>query len=49
METSLHRELKARYASHEDQQEVALDGYRIDALDGGELVEIVSSPTRAED
>jgi hypothetical protein len=40
METSLHRQLKARYADSADDQEVVLDGYRIDAISDGELIEI---------
>lgn len=40
METSLHRQLKARYAATPDEQEVACDGYRIDAINDGELIEI---------
>ena len=40
MESTLHRQLKAFYASGDDQQEVVVDGYRIDALDGGRLIEI---------
>jgi hypothetical protein len=40
METSLHRQLKARYAGAGGRQEVVCDGYRIDAVCDGELVEI---------
>jgi hypothetical protein len=40
METSLHRQLKARYADSPEDQEVVLDGYRIDAISDGELIEI---------
>lgn len=40
METSLHRDLKARYAEEGDQTEVRLGPYRIDAVRCGELVEI---------
>ena len=40
METSLHKQLKARYAASPAEQEVACDGYRIDAVCDGELVEI---------
>jgi hypothetical protein len=40
VETSLHRELKRRYAGEQAQTEVRLDGYRIDAVRAGELVEI---------
>jgi len=40
METSLHRQLKAHYAHDDRQIEVALEGYRIDAIRGGRLIEI---------
>jgi len=40
METSLHRQLKEHYAADSGQQEVACDGYRIDAIDRGRLIEI---------
>ncbi len=40
METSLHRQLKQHYARDESQIEVALEGYRIDAIRGGRLIEI---------
>ena len=40
MESSLHRQLKALYAPSDAAQEVACDGYRIDAVRRGELVEI---------
>lgn len=40
MESSLHRQLKALYAPNDEAQEVACDGYRIDAVRRGELVEI---------
>jgi hypothetical protein len=40
METTLHRQLKAHYAPCGDSQEVRLDGYRIDAIRQGGLVEI---------
>jgi hypothetical protein len=40
METSLHRELKSLYAGQDAQFEVALDGFRIDAIAGDRLVEI---------
>ncbi len=40
METSLHRQLKSFYAT-DDQKEIALDRYRIDAIDeAGRLVEV---------
>ena len=40
METSLHRELKRRYAGNQARTEVVLDNYRIDAIRGGRLIEI---------
>jgi hypothetical protein len=40
METSLHRQLKAHYAGAVGLQEVVCEGYRIDAVRNGELVEI---------
>jgi hypothetical protein len=40
METSLHRQLKAHYAGDDGCVEVVCDGYRIDAVRGGELIEI---------
>ncbi len=40
METTLHRQLKALYATRASQQEVSVDGYRIDAVVDGRLVEI---------
>ena len=40
METSLHRQLKALYAGLEARVEQRLDGYRIDAVRGDELIEI---------
>jgi hypothetical protein len=40
METSLHRQLKAHYAGDDGQQEVVCEGFRIDAVRAGELVEI---------
>jgi len=40
METSLHRQLKAIYAGAGNRQEVACEGYRIDAIKGGLLIEI---------
>ena len=40
METSLHRQLKHLYAGEGAQQEVVLDGYRIDVVDGSRLIEI---------
>ena len=40
METSLHRQLKEHYAVNADRQEVACEGYRIDAVRNGRLIEI---------
>jgi hypothetical protein len=40
METSLHRQLKAHFAGDDGRQEVVCDGYRIDAVRDGELIEI---------
>lgn len=40
METTLHRQLKAIYADDVDDQEVVVDGYRIDAVRNGWLIEI---------
>jgi hypothetical protein len=40
METSLHRALKSLYAGDTAQTEVVLDKYRIDAISGGQLIEI---------
>lgn len=40
METSLHRQLKMLYSSSMSEQEVTVDGYRIDAVHDGRLVEI---------
>ena len=40
METSLHRDLKRLYAGDTAQTEVAIDRYRIDAISGGQLIEI---------
>ena len=42
METSLHRQLKAVYAPAAA-REVRVDGYRIDAVVDGELIEIQGS------
>jgi hypothetical protein len=47
METSLHRELKRRYAGHDARFEVELGGYRIDVVSGGQLVEIQHGPLAA--
>lgn len=40
METTLHRQLKAVYCDDPDGREVVVDGYRIDAIVGDELIEI---------
>ena len=40
METSLHRELKLLYAGRRARYEVSLDGYRIDAIARGQLIEV---------
>ena len=40
METTLHRQLKALYAGVEGRMEERVDGYRIDAICGEQLVEI---------
>ncbi len=40
METSLHRELKLRYAGDDARTEVMLGKYRIDAVSRGRLIEI---------
>lgn len=40
METSLHRQLKQHYATNADRCEVSIDGYRIDAVCRGRLIEI---------
>jgi len=40
METSLHRQLKLRYASSEAETEVVMGDYRIDAVRDDELIEI---------
>lgn len=40
METTLHRQLKALYAGPEADCEVRIDGYRIDAVVSGRLIEI---------
>lgn len=40
METTLHRQLKGFYCNDPDQHEVVLDGYRIDAIVNGRLIEI---------
>lgn len=40
METTLHRQLKALYAPDDNGQEVAVGGFRIDAVSGNRLIEI---------
>ena len=40
METSLHRQLKAIYAGEEARTEERLEGFRIDAIRGKQLIEI---------
>jgi hypothetical protein len=40
METTLHRQLKHLYAGDAAECEVRVDGYRIDAVTGGRLIEI---------
>ncbi len=40
VETSLHRDLKRLYAGDDARTEVRLDGYRIDAVRDGQLIEI---------
>lgn len=40
METSLHRQLKSLFADDPAAQEVRIDGFRIDAVVNGELIEI---------
>lgn len=40
METSLHRELKIKYAGRGAQFEVPVDGYRVDAVARGRLIEV---------
>jgi hypothetical protein len=40
METSLHRQLKEHYAADAKRREVSLNGYRIDAIRGKQLIEI---------
>jgi hypothetical protein len=43
MESTLHRELKLVYGGTHDDVEVCVDGYRIDAVVDGTLVEIQRS------
>jgi hypothetical protein len=47
METSLHRALKLRYAGADARTEVRFGRYRVDAVAGGELIEIQNGPLAA--
>jgi hypothetical protein len=47
METTLHRQLKELYAADDQRREVSVDGYRIDAIAGGRLIEVQSAPLAA--
>jgi hypothetical protein len=47
VETSLHRDLKARYAGADARFEVPLGNYRIDVVSGSRLVEIQHGPLAA--
>jgi hypothetical protein len=47
METTLHRQLKALYADDPDCREVVVNGFRIDAIADGRLVEVQSAPLAA--
>ena len=47
METSLHRELKLLYAGRRARFEVPVEGYRVDVVSGGRLVEIQHGPLAA--
>jgi hypothetical protein len=47
METTLHRQLKELYAADDERREVSIDGYRIDAVAGGRLIEVQSAPLAA--
>ncbi len=40
METKLHQQLKVLYAGMDDAREVRVDGFRIDAIRDGELIEV---------
>lgn len=40
MESTLHRQLKRLYAPSDEETEVVVDGYRIDAIANGRLIEI---------
>ena len=40
METTLHQQLKRRYAQDDDSTEVVLGKYRIDAIRDDELIEV---------
>lgn len=47
MESTLHRQLKEHYAADAALREVTLDGYRIDAVVDGRLIEVQSAPLGA--
>ena len=47
MENTLHRQLKELYVAEADDREVAVDGFRIDAIVDDTLVEIQCSPLLA--
>ncbi|REK21050.1 MAG: hypothetical protein DWQ45_03205 [Planctomycetota bacterium] len=47
METTLHRQLKERYAAEEERREVTVDGFRIDAVVDDRLVEVQSASLSA--
>ena len=47
MERTLHRQLKEHYADDAACREVQLDGYRIDAVVDGTLIEVQSAPLGA--
>ena len=47
MEHSIHRQLKSLYVTDEACHEVAIDGYRIDAVDEKRLIEIQYGPLGA--
>ena len=47
METTLHQQLKTLYAGDPDCREVVVNGFRIDAIADGRLIEIQSAPLAA--
>ena len=47
METTLHRQLKALYGLDETDREVSVDGYRIDAVRAGTLIEVQAASLSA--